>query len=116
MRLQPAAAGSKAQGIAEAFKQSGTEYLAIVAIKLPANSTKTGARNYYAVWLSDGASANQLLGFAPPVTSNGQLRAATKLSSADAKYTKILVTLETAAHPTKPGPLVLSGAFTYTVK
>jgi hypothetical protein len=116
MRLTPVAKGSKAQGIAEAFKQSGTEYLAVVAINLPANSTKTGSRNYYAVWLTGAAGASKLLGFAPPVTSNGQLRAATKLTSAEAKYTKILVTLETAAHPTQPGPLVLSGAFNYSVK
>ncbi len=107
VRLAPAVAGSKAQGVAEAFDQNGKEYLAIVAVNLAPNN-----KNYYAVWLSNGTTSNRLLGFANPgVGSDGRLQAATPLASGDSQYTRLLVTVETQAHPTSPGTVVLTGAF-----
>ena len=107
VKLTPVAAGSKAQGVAEAFLQSGTPYLAIVAINLSPNS-----HNYYAVWLTNSPTDSRLLGFAPAVTGTGRLQAATKLQSTDGHYKTLVVTLETQPHPKTPGTTVLSGAFT----
>ena len=106
VKLTPVAAGSKAQGVAEAFLQSGTPYLAIVAINLSPNS-----HNYYAVWLTNSPTDSRLLGFARAVTSTGRLQAATKLKSTDGHYKTLVVTLETQPHPKAPGTTVLSGAF-----
>ena len=92
--------------MAEAFNQSGTPYLAIVAINLAPNS-----HNYYAVWLTNSSTDSRLLGFAPAVTGTGRLQAATQLKSTDAHYKTLVVTLETQPHPKAPGTTVLSGAF-----
>jgi Sigma-70, region 4 len=107
VKLSPVTAGSKAQGVAEAFNQSGTPYLAIVAINLAPNS-----HNFYAVWLTNGPSDSRLLGFAPAVTGTGRLQAATQLKTTDAHYKTLVVTLESQPHPKTPGTTVLSGAFT----
>ena len=107
VKLTPVAAGSKAQGVAEAFLQSGTPYLAIVAINLSPNS-----HNYYAVWLTNSPSDSRLLGFAPRVTSTGHLQAATPLRTTDGHFKTLVVTLETQPHPKTPGTTVLTGAFT----
>lgn len=109
--LSPVTAASKAKGEAAAFSQSGGLFLAIVAVNLSPNSTATASRNYYAVWLSNSPTDSRFLGFAPIVTSNGQLRAATQLRSTDNHYKKLLLTLETKQSPKTPGTVVLSGAF-----
>jgi hypothetical protein len=109
--LSPVDASSKAKGEAAAFSQSGALLLAIVAVNLPANTTTTGHRNFYGVWLVNSASDSRFLGFAPPVTKNGQLRAATQLKSTDGRYKKIVLTLETASVPKTPGTVILQGPF-----
>jgi sigma-70-like protein len=106
VKLTPVAPGSKAQGVAEAFKQSGVPYLAIVAINLAPNS-----HNFYAVWLTNSPTDSELLGFAPAVTSAGRLQAAKQLKTTDSRYKTLVVTLETQPHPKTPGTTVLSGAF-----
>ena len=106
VKLSPSAAGSKAQGVAEAFVQTSKIYLALVAINLAANS-----HNFYAVWLSNSPSDSRLIGFSPAVTSNGRLQAAGTLTASDGRYKQLLLTLETTAHPKVPGTTVLSGAF-----
>jgi anti-sigma factor RsiW len=106
VRLTPPSSSSKAQGVAEAFLQTGKIYLAVVAINLAPNS-----HNYYAVWLSNSPSDSRLIGFSPPVTSNGRLQAAGNLTASDSHYKKLLLTLETNIHPKQPGTTVLSGAF-----
>ncbi len=104
--LTPAISSSKARGEAEVFAQTGKQFLAVVAENLAANS-----HNYYAVWLTNGGSDSRFLGFAPAVTSNGQLEAATQLASTDTRYKHLLLTLETQAHPKAPGTVILSGPF-----
>lgn len=107
--LTPADTTSKARGEAEVFVQGGKNYLALVAENLKANS-----HNFYAVWLSNGASQTHFLGFAPTVTSNGTLEAATPLTGTLSGYSKLLLTLETTAHPKGPGTVILSGPFKLT--
>jgi hypothetical protein len=104
--LAPTDSTSKARGEAEVFSQGGKLYLALVAENLHANS-----HNYYAVWLSNGGTDTHLLGFAPTVTKNGQLEAATPLQSTYGRFQHLLLTLETTAHPKGPGTVILSGAF-----
>jgi hypothetical protein len=111
VKLSPITATSKAKGEAAAFSQSGSLFLAIVAVNLSPNSTATASRNYYGVWLSNSPTDSRFLGFAPIVTSNGQLRAATQLRSTDNHYKKLLLTLETKQSPKAPGTVVLSGPF-----
>ena len=106
VKLSPPNPSSKAQGVAEAFVQTGKIYLALVAINLAANS-----HNFYAVWLSNSPSDSRLIGFSPPVTGNGRLQAAGTLHTSDNRYKQLLLTLETTAHPKSPGTTVLSGPF-----
>lgn len=106
VHLSPSSRSSKAQGVAEAFLQSGKIYLALVAINLAANN-----HNYYAVWLTNSPSDSRLIGFSPAVTSNGRLQAAGNLTTADGRYKTLLLTLETTARPKQPGTPVMSGPF-----
>jgi hypothetical protein len=109
-RLKATAAGSKAQGIAEAVSESGQRLLALVAVSLTPNS-----HNYYAVWLTKG-TARALVGYERvAVTKNGRLQAFAPLPSNAGQYTTIVLALQPGSPPTNGpssmGTVVLSGPF-----
>ncbi|HZU60573.1 MAG TPA: sigma factor-like helix-turn-helix DNA-binding protein [Solirubrobacteraceae bacterium] len=98
--------GGKAKGIAEVLREGGKNGLAIVATGLTPNTS----HNAYAVWLYNSPSDSHLLGFVSPgVGSNGRLQTAGALPSNASHFHKLLVTLETKATPSSPGPTVLQG-------
>jgi hypothetical protein len=98
--------GGKAKGIAEVVSQSGKDGLAIVATGLAPNTS----HNAYAVWLYNSPSDSHLLGFVTPaVGSNGRLQTEGSLPGNASHFHKLLVTLETKAKPSSPGPIVLQG-------
>ncbi len=113
-KLSPVSAGSKALAGAEVVSASGHPFMFVVAENLAANS-----HNYYAVWLLHGPKAAELVGYdRAAVTSNGKLSALAPLQSDYAKYTQIVLTLQTGTapgtngpFPKTPGPTILSGPF-----
>ena len=66
---------------------------------------------FYAVWLYNSPTSNEALGRSPTVSSDGRLQGGALLPADAAHYTRLVVTRETNEHPTRPGPIVLSGAF-----
>lgn len=99
--------GSKAIGLAEVLAE-GSEHAIIVAAEHLAPSQGF----YYLVWLYNSPTAATPIGRAPTVGSDGRLQGGALLPSNAGGYEHILITRETAAHPTKPGPAVLEGKFT----
>lgn len=95
-------------GVAEVLKKGNTTAIAIVAQGVPANT----AHNAYAMWLYNSASDAVRLGFVNPgVGRDGRLRTAGGLPADAARFRELLVTLETHANPSAPGPIVLEGPF-----
>jgi hypothetical protein len=100
------------EGAADVVKAGGKLGLVIVAEGLSAN-----AKNAYGVWLYDSKSGSgKFLGFySLQVTSTGstkgELEAEDALPSNAQSYNELLLTLETAEKPTKPGTIVLQGTF-----
>jgi hypothetical protein len=104
---------SKAAGLMRLFKsQDGGVQFAIGAQGLPNNAKG----EFYAVWFSRRDGSARLLGFPQTAVTNGVLtvggpgkkdrKAFPRLF---ATYDKVLITRETQAKPSKPGPVVLSG-------
>ena len=111
INLTPAAAGSKAAGIAEVLEQSSVRELAIVAEHVPPNTTHPN--NAYAVWLYNSPSDAYRLGFVNPgVTSSGKLSTAGRLPANASRYKQVIITTETTSRPKAPGPILLRGQAT----
>jgi hypothetical protein len=106
--LTPPAGGSSRVGLAEIISLQGKTGVAIAAQGLAPNRKRPP--NYYAVWLSNGATSSEIVGFAAAVTSNGLLRTAGALPTNASNYHKLLITLETTATPKAPGTVVLEGS------
>jgi hypothetical protein len=111
INLTPAAAGSKAAGIAEVLKEGASNGIAIVGQNVTPNTTKPP--NAYAVWLYNSATDAHLLGFVNPgVGANGRLSTAGALPANAAHYKQLIVTLETKASQKVPGKIILQGTLT----
>jgi hypothetical protein len=106
--------GSKAAGLMRLLRgQNGTVQFAIAAENVPANK----GREVYAVWFTRQGGTPRRLGFAQQqVGQNGVLTTAGPQKGQEdefprwfATYDKVLITRETSAKATKPGPVVLEG-------
>jgi hypothetical protein len=106
--------GSKAAGLMRLVRgNDGKVRFAIAAEKVPANK----GREVYAVWFTQSGGKPRRLGFAQTqVGKNGvlttggpQKRDEAAFPSWFATYDKVLITRETDAKSTKPGPAVLEG-------
>jgi hypothetical protein len=111
--LGASSAGAKSKGAAEIISEKGQLWLFLVAVNLAPSTTHP--QNYYGVWLTNGPTDSQLIGF-QTVPSSGRLAAFTRLTSAKSTYSRfkrMLVTLEPTANPVPktPGKVVLSGPF-----
>jgi hypothetical protein len=106
--LTPADAGSKAVGVAEVLSE-GNQYAFYLAAQHLAPSKGKGF--FYAVWLYNSPSSYEALSRAPDVGSSGNVQGGALLPKDAAKYHTMLLTRETASKPTKPGPVILRGAF-----
>ena len=104
--LSPVEAGSHAKGVALVLSEGGK-----VAFYLAAEGMPPSNGFFYAVWLYSSPTHTEPLGKSPPVTSNGRLQGGALLPSDAGSFSHLIVTRETNEHPSKPGPIVLSGTF-----
>jgi hypothetical protein len=100
------------EGAADVVRAGGKLGIVIVAEGLTAN-----VKNAYGVWLYNSKSgAGKFLGFYDQQVTNkgstkGELEAEDQLPANATSYNELLLTLETAEKPTKPGTIVLQGTF-----
>jgi hypothetical protein len=106
LRLAPPNPASKALGVVQIVSQGSRRAFFIAAENLPPSSGF-----FYAAWLYNSPSDKEVLGRAPPVTTNGRLQAVALLPANAGHYRTMLITRETNEHPGTPGPIVLRGAF-----
>jgi hypothetical protein len=99
---------SKSAGVAEVLSEGNQYAIYLAAQHLPESK---GKGFFYAVWLYNSATSFEAVSRAPEVGSNGSVQGGALLPKDAAKYHTMLLTRETASTPTKPGPVVLSGAF-----
>ncbi|HSZ13813.1 MAG TPA: sigma-70 region 4 domain-containing protein [Solirubrobacteraceae bacterium] len=66
---------------------------------------------YYALWLYNSHTSALPLSKSPAVGSSHSFAGGSALPSNAGEFHRILLTTETSAHPTHPGHVVLSGAF-----
>ncbi|HEY2719349.1 MAG TPA: hypothetical protein VGI52_06945 [Solirubrobacteraceae bacterium] len=104
--LTPPDATSKAVGVAEVLSE-GSQY----AFYLAAQHLEPSKGFFYAVWLYNSPTSYEALSRAPNVGASGSVQGGALLPKDAAKYRTMLLTKETASQPTKPGPIVLRGAF-----
>jgi hypothetical protein len=97
---------SKSIGAVEVLSEGGKYAYYIAATNLPASKGF-----FYAVWLYNSPTSHEAVSKAPAVGSNGRLQGGALLPADASKYHEMLLTRETTAQPTEPGPVVLKGAF-----
>jgi hypothetical protein len=107
--LPPKGVDSTAKGNAAIFQfpATGQYRIGLQATGLPPSSARGSA---YGVWLYSTATKNRFLGFSPnKVGKSGRLQTVSDLAPDTPNYGAVLLTRETAAHPTKPGTIILVG-------
>jgi hypothetical protein len=97
---------SKTVGLAEVLSEGSKRAFYIAAEHLPPSKGF-----FYAVWLYNSPTSSVALGKIPPVSSNGQAQGGALLPANAGEYHEMLLTRETSEHASKPGSVVLSGAF-----
>jgi hypothetical protein len=105
--------GSKGSGVMTLYAAQGQLAFTLQGANVPKNKSNEA----YAVWFTTPGGGSQRLGFAQPVTSNGQL-GTTGPRTADldkfprwlAKYKQVVVSRERNGSAKKPGPVVLRGS------
>jgi Sigma-70, region 4 len=97
---------SKTVGLAEVLSEGSKRAFYIAAEHLPPSKGF-----FYAVWLYNSPTSSIALGKIPPVNSNGQAQGGALLPANAGEFHEMLLTRETDEHASKPGPVVLSGAF-----
>ena len=105
--------GSKGAGVMTLYAAQGQLAFTLQGTNVPKNKSNEA----YAVWFTTPGGGSQRLGFAQPVTANGQL-GTTGPRTADldkfprwlAKYKQVVVSRERNCSAKKPGPVVLRGA------
>lgn len=105
--------GSKAAGVMTLYTAQNQLAFTLQGANVPENKRNEA----YAVWFTTPGGGSQRLGFAQPVTANGQL-GTTGPRTADldkfprwlAKYKQVVVSRERNGSAKTPGPVVLRGA------
>jgi hypothetical protein len=95
---------SRSIGLVEVLEEAGKKAFYIAAENLPPSKGF-----FYAIWLYNGPGHAKPVSKAPPVSSNKRLAGGALLPANAAEYHAMLVTRETKALPTYPGPVVLRG-------
>ena len=104
--LTAAEPGSHAKGVALVLSEGGKRAFYLAAEGMPPTNGF-----FYAVWLYSSPTHAEPLGKSAPVTSNGRLQGGALLPSDAGSFSHLIVTRETNEHPSKPGPIVLTGEF-----
>jgi hypothetical protein len=97
---------SKAVGAVEILSEGSKHGFYLAAEHLPPS---TGF--FYAVWLYNSPTSHEAVSKSPAVTSSGTLQGGALLPANAGEYHTMLLTRETTARPSHPGPIVLSGPF-----
>ena len=105
--------GSKGAGVMTLYAAQGQLAFTLQGTNVPKNKSNEA----YAVWFTTPGGGSQRLGFAQPVTANGQL-GTTGPRTADlakfprwlAKYKQVVVSRERNGSAKQPGPVVLRGS------
>jgi hypothetical protein len=101
--LRPAGSDKSAVGAGAVMRQAGGLVLLLQARGLTPN-----AGDSYAVWLYNAPGDDRLLGFvSPAVGSDGTFSSGAALPRDAVRFQTLLITRETSARPSKPGPAVL---------
>jgi hypothetical protein len=105
--------GSKAAGVMRLYTAQGQLAFTLAGTGVPANKRNEA----YAVWFTNPGGGSQRLGFAQPVSSNGQLgTTGPRTEDLDkfprwlARYKQVVVSRESNGSARTPGPLILRGA------
>lgn len=106
LTLASANPAAKAAGQVYVVSQSGKHAFYVAAAGLPPSKGF-----FYAVWLYNGPGEAAPLGRAPTVGSDGRMEGGAPLPPNAGRYRRIAITRETDLHATRPGTIVLSGAF-----
>jgi hypothetical protein len=101
-------AASRAVGVAEVLSE-GSQYAFYLAAQHLQPSKGKGF--FYAVWLYNSPSSYEPLSRAPDVGASGNVQGGALLPKDAAKYHTMLLTRETDPKPSRPGTVVLRGAF-----
>lgn len=97
---------SRSVGIVEILSESGKRAFYIDAEHLPATRSF-----FYAIWLYNSHTSAEALSKSPAVGADHKLAGGALLPANAGEFHEILLTRETSTHPTKPGKVVLRGAF-----
>jgi hypothetical protein len=106
--LTPPNGAGNAAGVAEVLSEGNQYAVYLAAQRLPQSK---GKGFFYAVWLYNSPTSFEAVSRAPDVTASGNVQGGALLPKDAGKYHTLLLTRETASRPTKPGPVVLRGAF-----
>jgi hypothetical protein len=106
--LRPADSSSRAVGVAEVLSEGSQQAFYMAAEHLPPSK---GKGFFYAVWLYNSPSSHEALGRSPEVGANGSLQGGALLPKDAGRFHTMLLTRETSTRPSRPGPIVLRGAF-----
>jgi hypothetical protein len=98
--------GSKAVGVMDILAEGSRRAFFIDAENLPESKGF-----FYALWLYNSPTSHRPLSASPPVGSTHRLQGGALLPSDAASYHTVLLTRETSRTPSRPGSIVLSGAF-----
>jgi sigma-70-like protein len=104
--LKPPAPGSGTVGVVYVLSEGSKRAFFIQVQHIPATRGF-----YYAVWLYNSPNSELPLSKSPAVGSSHSFAGGSALPANAGEYHEILLTRETSAHPTHPGPIVLRGAF-----
>jgi hypothetical protein len=104
--LHSPSAGSNTSGVVAVLSEKGKHAFYIEAQNLPATHGF-----YYAIWLYNSPTSALALSKSPGVGSTHKLAGGSTLPTNAGEYREMLLTRETNSHPTRPGPVVLRGAF-----
>jgi len=106
--LTPPNANSPAIGVAEVLSEGSQYAFYLAAQHLPPSK---GRGFFYAIWLYNSPTSHQALGRVPDVGPNGNVQGGALLPKNAGNYHTMIVTRETDPRPSRPGPVVLRGAF-----
>jgi hypothetical protein len=106
IKLIPSDHGSHTTGIVYVLSEGSKRAFFIQVQHIPATKGF-----YYAVWLYNSRTSELPLSKSPAVGSSHSFAGGSSLPSDSGEFHEILLTRETNAHPTHPGPVVLRGPF-----
>jgi sigma-70-like protein len=106
LALRSPTPGSSTIAVVEILAEGNKRAYYLAAEHLPPSRGFT-----YVIWLYNSPTSSKPLSRSPAVASNEKLAGGALLPSDAGNYREMLITRETAEHPTQPGPIVLRGAF-----